>query len=139
VNYAYDFGDSWEHRILLKEITPQEQDARYPICVGGERACPPEDCGGICGYQTLLEAINDPLHEQHKTLLNWLGTDFDPEHFDPADISYASLCIVGRICNERRLLGFINHLLTLVLAATNRAVGSSTESRSDSGRRKRPR
>ena len=88
VIYEYDFGDSWEHRILLKEITPQEQDARYPICVGGERACPPEDCGGIWGYQSLLEAINDPLHEEHETRMNWLGTEFDPEHFDPAKVRF---------------------------------------------------
>jgi len=88
VNYEYDFGDSWEHRIVLKEITRQEQDARYPICVGGERACPPEDCGGIWGYQSLLEAINDPLHEEHETRMNWLGTEFDPEHFDPAKVRF---------------------------------------------------
>jgi hypothetical protein len=88
VNYEYDFGDSWEHRILLKEITPQEQDAKYPICVGGDRACPPEDCGGIWGYQTLLEAINDPLHEEHENLLKWMGTEFDPEHFDQAKVRF---------------------------------------------------
>jgi len=88
VNYDYDFGDGWEHRVLLKEITPQEQDTQYPICLGGERACPPEDCGGIWGYQTLLEAINDPLHDEHETLLNWLGTEFDPESFDPAEVRF---------------------------------------------------
>jgi hypothetical protein len=73
---------------LLNEITRQEQDAKYPICVGGERACPPEDCGGIWGYQTLLEAINDPLHEEHESLWKWLGTEFDPERFDPAKIRF---------------------------------------------------
>jgi Plasmid pRiA4b ORF-3-like protein len=88
VVYEYDFGDSWEHRILLKEITPQEQDAKYPICVGGKRACPPEDCGGIWGYQTLLEAINDPFHEEHENLLKWLGTEFDPEHLDLAKVRF---------------------------------------------------
>ena len=56
VNYEYDFGDGWNHQVLLKEIVPRKRDARYPICVGGERACPPEDCGGIWGYQAMLEA-----------------------------------------------------------------------------------
>lgn len=88
VSYEYDFGDGWEHRIVLKEIVPYGQGAKHPICVGGERACPPEDCGGIWEYQTLLHAINDPLHEEHETMLKWLGTAFDSERFDPTKVRF---------------------------------------------------
>ena len=88
VNYEYDFGDGWEHQVMLKEIVPYERDTKYPICVGGERACPPEDCGGVWRYQTLLHAINDPVHEEHERTLKWLGTEFDSERFDPAKVTF---------------------------------------------------
>jgi hypothetical protein len=87
-NYEYDFGDGWNHQVLLKEIVPRDRDARYPICVGGERACPPEDCGGVWGYQAMLEAISDVTHEQHQEMLQWLGGDFDPERFDSATVKF---------------------------------------------------
>ena len=86
--YEYDFGDSWNHQIILKEIVPREKDARYPLCVGGERACPPEDCGGIWGYEALLEVINDPAHEEHEEMLEWLGGQVDPEQFDSATVKF---------------------------------------------------
>lgn len=88
VIYDYDFGDGWSHRIELREIVPLEPGARYPKCVGGERACPPEDCGGIWGYENLLEAISDPAHEEHDSILEWLGGEFDPERFDPATVKF---------------------------------------------------
>ena len=87
-SYEYDFGDSWNHQILLQEIVPREKGARYPRCVGGERACPPEDCGGIWGYEALLEVINDPAHEEHEEMLEWLGGQFDPERFDSATVKF---------------------------------------------------
>lgn len=86
--YEYDFGDEWEHQVLLKEIVHLEQDVGYPLCVGGERACPPEDCGGIWGYQTLLEAISNPAHEEHGAMLQWVGGGFDSERFDPAAVKF---------------------------------------------------
>jgi hypothetical protein len=86
--YEYDFGDSWNHQIILKEIVPREKDARYPLCVGGERACPPEDCGGTWGYETLLDVINNPAHEEHEEMLEWLGGQFDPERFDSATVNF---------------------------------------------------
>jgi len=88
VQYDYDFGDDWNHQVLLKQIVPSDGAARYPLCVGGERACPPEDCGGIRGYQQMLEVISDPAHEEHDDMLQWLGGSFDPERFDSATVQF---------------------------------------------------
>lgn len=80
--YEYDFGDSWEHVILLEKILPLDQRVAYPICLSGRRACPPEDCGGIWGYYNFLEAIQNPNHPEHDDMLEWIGGSFDPEEFD---------------------------------------------------------
>ncbi len=80
--YEYDFGDGWEHTILLEKILPPEKGVHYPICIKGKRACPPEDCGGVWGYYELLEAIQNPDHPRHQEMRDWLGRDFDPEEFD---------------------------------------------------------
>lgn len=80
--YEYDFGDSWEHVILLEKILPLDQDAACPICLAGKRACAPEDCGGIWGYYDFLEAIQNPKHPEHDEMLEWVGGSFDPEDFD---------------------------------------------------------
>jgi hypothetical protein len=82
--YEYDFGDSWRHEALFEGVVPAERDKRYPVCLEGARACPPEDVGGTGGYQDFLEAIADPGHEDHDGLLGWAGGSFDPEAFDPA-------------------------------------------------------
>jgi len=80
--YQYDFGDGWEHEILVEKILPIEEDLHYPICLKGNRACPPEDCGGIGGYSDFLEAIEDVKHPEHNDMLEWIGGKFDPEEFD---------------------------------------------------------
>ncbi len=80
--YEYDFGDSWEHQILVENILPAEAGAEYPVCLAGKRACPPEDCGGIWGYDELLEIIRDPTHEEYKRMTEWLDGSFDPEEFN---------------------------------------------------------
>lgn len=84
--YEYDFGDGWDHEILLERWLDAEQDARYPACVAGERACPPEDCGGTPGYAELVEILADPGNPDHDDMLRWLGIgagrDFDPARFD---------------------------------------------------------
>jgi tetratricopeptide (TPR) repeat protein len=85
--YEYDFGDSWEHAILVEKVLPPEKGARYPACVGGRRACPPEDVGGVWGYETFLEAIADPTHEEREEMLEWVGGAFDPEAFDAEEVS----------------------------------------------------
>lgn len=80
--YLYDFGDSWEHTILVEAVKPPTAGIRYPVCVTGKRACPPEDCGGVWGYANLLEALAEPEHPEHEELKEWIGGPFDPEVFD---------------------------------------------------------
>jgi hypothetical protein len=80
--YEYDFGDCWEHEILFEGCPKKEPGTKYPLCVEGKRACPPEDCGGIRGYEDFLEAIVNKKHERHKEKLVWIGGQFDPEEFD---------------------------------------------------------
>ncbi|QEL17825.1 plasmid pRiA4b ORF-3 family protein [Limnoglobus roseus] len=79
--YEYDFGDGWRHEVLFEGFPPAVPKAKPPICLEGERACPPEDCGGPPGYADYLAAIADPQDEQHEELLEWRGP-FDPEAFD---------------------------------------------------------
>jgi hypothetical protein len=80
--YEYDFGDGWEHEILFEGCVRAEPKGRYPVCLEGARACPPEDVGGVGGYEEFLEALADPKHEQHDDFVQWAGT-FDSETFDP--------------------------------------------------------
>lgn len=80
--YEYDFGDSWEHMLLVEDILEYQPDVRYPVCLTGERACPPEDCGGPYGYADLLETIADPSHEDYEDMMTWLGGHFEPDSFD---------------------------------------------------------
>ena len=86
--YEYDFGDGWNHHVLLQEIMDRERGAKYPRCTGGERACPPEDCGGIWGYQALLEILGDPAHEEYEEMREWVGDRFDPGQFDPDRVKF---------------------------------------------------
>ena len=79
--YEYDFGDCWRHAVLFEGLPPIDSKAKYPLCVEGERACPPEDCGGPWGYPEYLDAIADPRHDDHEDTLRWRGP-FDPDAFD---------------------------------------------------------
>ncbi len=81
ISYTYDFGDSWEHAIILEGIEPIQKGIEYPRCIDGVRACPPEDCGSTPGYYQLLEILADPKHEEYKEMKEWAG-DYNPEHFD---------------------------------------------------------
>jgi hypothetical protein len=90
MHYEYDFGDSWEHEVRVEKIVPAGPgDARRAACLAGARACPPEDCGGIPGYERLLKVIANPKHPEHGETLEWLGERFDPAAFDPARIDAA--------------------------------------------------
>jgi hypothetical protein len=80
--YVYDFSAYWRHLIQVEGVRDADPKARYPKCVKGSRACPPEDCGGPRGYAALLNALQHPDHEQHEEMWQWVGGDFDPEAFD---------------------------------------------------------
>jgi hypothetical protein len=85
--YEYDFGDSWEHQILVEKILPPDPNQKTPVCIKGKRACPPEDVGGIWGYEAFLEAIKDPENPEAEELKEWYGGEFDPEAFDLDEIN----------------------------------------------------
>lgn len=86
IEYEYDFGDGWEHKIVLEKILYNEPCA-FPYCTAGKRNCPPEDCGGIGGYKDLLEVISDPRNKEYRDMIVWLGGLFDPEYFDKDEIN----------------------------------------------------
>lgn len=81
--YDYDFGDGWEHSVEVTKMRPPKDGVRYPTCLAGKRACPPEDCGGVWGYYDMLAALADPKHLEHEHYSEWLGGDFDSDLFDP--------------------------------------------------------
>jgi hypothetical protein len=85
--YEYDFGDSWEHQVVVEKVVEKEPGAVYPRCVGGKRSGPPEDCGGVWGYEHLREVIKDPKDEEHQSMMEWLGGSFDPEAFNEKEIN----------------------------------------------------
>ncbi|HSJ57217.1 MAG TPA: plasmid pRiA4b ORF-3 family protein [Anaerolineae bacterium] len=87
--YEYDFGDGWMHLIEVEKVLAPEPDQLYPVCIKGRRARPPEDVGGIWGYQNFLEAIRDPEHDEHESYLEWIGGEFDPEAFDLDEVNQA--------------------------------------------------
>lgn len=85
--YEYDFGDGWEHEILVEKVLAPEAGVRYPQCVAGKRACPPEDCGGTWGYKRFLEVIRDENDPEHEEMLEWAGGSFDPEAFNLEEVN----------------------------------------------------
>jgi len=86
-HYEYDFGDSWDHEILVEKILPMEKGTQYPVCIKGKRACPPEDIGGVWGYSDFLETIMNPKDPEYEDMLEWAGGDFDPEAFDIEEVN----------------------------------------------------
>ena len=87
IKYEYDFGDGWEHKILLEKILPFDKTNQIPSCTKGKRACPPEDCGGIWGYQELLDTLDDPKHPEYEGMVEWLGGKFNSEAFNIEEIN----------------------------------------------------
>ncbi len=81
-DYLYDFGDGWHHSVVLEAVLPRTEGVAYPCCMGGEKACPPEDCGGPSGYRRFKKAIAYHNATDHDALLNWAGGWFDPDWFD---------------------------------------------------------
>jgi len=93
IHYTYDFGDDWEHNIVVEDVRAADPERSYPRCVTGRRAGPPEDCGGMWGYSDLLEILADPDHPEHTERLEWLGLqaadDLDPARFDVDEVNRA--------------------------------------------------
>jgi hypothetical protein len=96
VDYTYDFGDSWEHRIVVSNVRQGAPDVRYPRYLAGERNGPPEDCGGVPGFYDLLDARADPKHPNHADARAWLD-DYDPDTFEDLPIRFA----LGRLAARR--------------------------------------
>jgi Plasmid pRiA4b ORF-3-like protein len=82
IRYIYDFGDDWEHKIKLEKTLPFDPEMKHPRCIAGQYACPPEDVGGVDAYIDFLDAIRNPAHEEHASMLEWIGGGFDPLTFD---------------------------------------------------------
>ncbi len=87
MSYEYDFGDGWEHEVLLEKILEKDPKVKYPVCLKGKNACPPEDCGGVWGYADLVQVMQDPQHEEHEEMKEWLGGELDPEAFDLDEVN----------------------------------------------------
>lgn len=87
-SYEYDFGDGWEHEVILEKILPAIAGTQYPQCIEGKLACPPEDCGGVWGYEHLLEIMANPQHEEYAERMEWLGDNFNPVNFDPKLVKF---------------------------------------------------
>lgn len=85
--YIYDYGDNWEHEIVVEKILNREIGEQYPKCIDGERHCPPEDAGGASGYENILEIIKDPDNPEYEDTIEWLGEDFDPEFLSIEDVN----------------------------------------------------
>lgn len=96
IDYTYDFGDNWEHTLIVSDVRPGEAGTAYPRFIGGERNCPPEDCGGIPGFYEMLEAGADPEHSEHAEITEWLD-EYDPDELDVFPIEAA----LGRIAARR--------------------------------------
>ena len=86
--YEYDFGDRWLHDVSFEDSLPREVGLKYPRCLAGERSCPPEDCGGIMGYQRFVEAILVLSDDEHEAMLKWAPGTFDPERFELHQIRF---------------------------------------------------
>lgn len=94
LEYEYDFGDGWCHEVILVGILLKDPTLKYPVCVDGRRACPPEDCGGIGGYEELLEVLADSSHEEYEGMVEWLKGHaknywpYKPDEFEPESVKF---------------------------------------------------
>ena len=80
--FAYDFGDGWEHEVVIEELKWSDLGLKFAVCLDGTKACPPDDVGGPSGYREFLAAISDPTHREHERYVKWIGGSFDPNEFD---------------------------------------------------------
>ena len=89
MRWDYDFGDGWEHNVVVEKIVETEPSVEYPVCLIGRRACPPEDCGGPQGYDQLLAVLADPSRPEHEEWQGWVPAGFDPAYFNVEEASLA--------------------------------------------------
>ena len=87
-HYTYDFGDDWQHLIEFEGKSEKLSEQEYPVCIKGKNACPPEDVGGVWGYDDFLKIIEDPEHEEHEDFIEWIGGEFDPKVFNSEDVKF---------------------------------------------------
>jgi integrase/recombinase XerD len=87
LHYTYDFGDLWEHEVLVEKILNPKKGVKYPVCLKGNRACPPEDCGGPMGYMHMLRVIRNRKHPDYREMKDWLGDGYDPLVFDSREVN----------------------------------------------------
>lgn len=87
ITYEYDFGDGWEHDIILEKILPMDNSNENPVCIAGKMNCPPEDCGGIWGYMEMLKVLKNQNHKENESISEWIGEDFDPAYFDVNEVN----------------------------------------------------
>ncbi len=99
--YEYDFGDSWTHRIRFEKTIKAAAGKKYPKCIDGEFACPPEDCGMIAGFYRLVSVLKDAKNDEYNEMIEWLGGEFDPDKFDPKDVTFDDP-------EERFILRYVN-------------------------------
>jgi hypothetical protein len=98
IGYVYDMGDNWQHKIIVEKLNAAEPGARYPQFLGGERRCPPEDCGGFTGYYEFLENISSKQSKTRKAAFDWYGRPYDPDEIDERQI----ISMLSRIAHTRR-------------------------------------
>ena len=97
--YRYDFGDDWEHDIVVENVKPNGGDSI--TCSAGARACPPEDCGGPPGYENVLRVLSDPNDDEFASVKEWVGRKFNPERFDSAAVSKRLAALARRLSRRR--------------------------------------
>lgn len=85
--YVYDFGDNWEHGIVLEKVLSKDKTMHYPVCTAGKRACPPEDSGSVWGYQSMLAVLSNKHDPEYEEMVEWVGEDFDSESFSIAEVN----------------------------------------------------
>jgi hypothetical protein len=101
--YEYDFGDDWKHLVQIESVAVAgDPSITYPVCTGGARACPREDCGGTSGYARLLEILGDPMHEEYREMKTWVEKKYDPEKFDLVAIERVLRKLRKRPAGSRR-------------------------------------
>lgn len=130
-SYTYDLGDNWQHSIIVEKII-EDAKQETPFCIGGKRACPPEDCGSVHGYEELMRIRKDKSHPEYKErIVEWLGEDFDPEFFDVEEINDELSSIddydeVEDILGEYKELGAVEKCVSEGMIRINKAVKSGS-------------